>query len=99
MKSFEITSSTNNSQFVYKNDELIVNGNFVKDATTGTFQSVNGSCYVNNQNEQGDFVGNFNGNMRNGKIKYSFSEVGLDDLPKVQEAIEYIETEIFKVDE
>ena len=99
MKSFEITSSTLNSQFVYKNDELIINGNFAKDATNGTLQSVNGTAYVNNQNEQGQFIGNFNGYVRDGGIKYSFSEMSLSDLDKVQTAIEDIEKEIMPVDE
>ena len=99
MKSFEITSSTNNSQFVYKNDIVIVNGGFSKDATNGELQSVNGTAYVNNANEQGQFIGNFNGYVRDGGIKYSFSEMSLSDLDKVQTAIEDIEKDIMPVDE
>lgn len=94
MKSFEITNQTTNIQYIYKNDELIVNGNCAKDASNGNVQSISGSCYVNNQNEQGQFVGNFNGYSRDGKIKYSFSEVSLEDLDKVQAAIADIEEEL-----
>lgn len=97
MKSFEITSSTTNSQFVYKNDELIVNGNYAKDATTGALQSINGSCYAKDASgNQGQYVGNFNGYVRDGGIKYSFSEMSLADLNKVEAAVEDIEAEITK---
>lgn len=95
---FNIVSSTLNTSYNYK-DVIIVQGSFVKDASNGNVQSISGSCYVNNLNEQGQFVGNFNGYMRDSKIKYSFSEVSLEDLDKVKAAIADIEAELMPVDE
>ena len=45
MGTFNITSSTLNSQYEYKDANLVVNGSFAKDATTSTLQSFSGSCY------------------------------------------------------
>ena len=92
MGTFNVISSTLNSQYEYKDDNLVVNGNFAKDATTDTLQNVSGSCYrINAQGEQGEYVGNFNGNMRNGEIKYSVSEMSRKDSNLVWTAIGEIE--------
>ena len=45
MGTFNIISSTLNSMYEYKDENLVVNGNFAKDATTDTLQNVSGSCY------------------------------------------------------
>lgn len=95
MESFEITSSTNNSNYEYKNDYVVVNGNFAKDAKTDSLTNISGTAYRKNaQGEQGEYIGNFNGYMRDGQIKYSLSEMSRQDSNLVWDAIDAIEINI-----
>lgn len=97
---FRITSSTNNSQFEYKNNVMIIQGNFAKDATSGVLQNIAGSCYRMNENgEQGDYFGNFNGYMHDGEVKYSMSEMSRRDANSVWDAIDEIEPQILGEDQ
>ena len=65
MGTFVVKSSTLNSQYEYKDANPFVNGNYSKDATTDTLRNVSGSCYrITPDGGQGDYVGNFNGYMR-----------------------------------
>ena len=99
MKQFEITSSVTMSQYKYKNDEVFVNGNYQQDALSGKFVRLEGTAYEQNENgEQGNYIGNFTGTMQNGTLTFNFSGVSMENLPKLQTAIEDIEAEIFKAD-
>lgn len=92
MGTFVIKTQTLNAQYEYKDSNIIVQGNFVKDASSGDLQSISGSCYrINAQGEQGEYVGNFNGYMRDGEIKYSVSEMSRKDSNLVWTAIGEIE--------
>jgi len=92
---FNITSSTLNSSYNYK-DVIIVQGNFVKDATTDAITSIQGSCYRKTAGgEQGDFFGTFNGYPQSdGEIYYDLSQMKRSDSNLVWNAIEDIEGEI-----
>lgn len=91
-KSFEITSSTLNSNFEYKNDAIIVSGNFAKDAKTDTLQSINGTCYrKNEQGNMGKNFGYFNGYPAGDDIAYDLSQMKRADSNLVWDAIEDIE--------
>lgn len=94
MGTFVIKSSTLNNQFEYSDESLIVVGNYAKDAQNDVFQNVSGSCYRNNSGQQGEYVGNFNGYMRDGEIRYSMSEMSRKDSNKVWDAIDEIEANI-----
>ena len=95
MGTFNIISSTLNSNYEYKDTSLVVNGSYTKDAQTDTLQNVSGSCYrVNGDGEQGDYVGNFNGYMRDGEVRYSLSEMSRRDSNKTWDAIDEIELNI-----
>ena len=95
MESFEITSSTLNSNYEFKNDYVVVVGNFAKDARTDAINNIAGTAYrKNEQGEQGEYIGNFNGYMRDGGIKYSLSEMSRADSNLVWDAIDAIETHI-----
>ena len=98
MKEFTITSSTQNSQYNFKNDDLIVIGNFQRDTTTGALMSLYGNCYANNNGEQGRNVGSFHGNATGEHIVYTLSGISLSDMDEVQTAIAQIEAEIIPVD-
>lgn len=89
MSTFNVTRSTLNYEF--KNGVVIVTGSYSKNVTTDTLQSISGSVYNDNDSEQGDDIGNFNGYMRDGEIRYSLSEMSRKDSNKVWDAIDEIE--------
>ena len=97
---FNIVSSTLNTSYNYK-DVIIVQGSFVKDATTGNLTSINGQCYRKNaQGEQGDYIGNFNGYPQaDGEITYDLSQMKRSDSNLVWDAIDDIESQVLPVDE
>lgn len=96
MSTFRITSSSLNNQYEYANEYVTVQGNYTKDATNDTLQSVSGSVYnvPAQQGQQGEYIGNFNGYMRDNEIKYSISEMSRRDANKVWDAIDEIEANI-----
>lgn len=95
MGTFNIVSSSLNNQYEYTDTEVKVTGNYTQDATTNTLQQVNGNAYVLEQGgQQGAYIGNFNGYMREGVIKYSISEMSRRDANKVWDAIDEIEANI-----
>ena len=97
---FNIISSTLNSSYKYK-DVIIVQGNFGKDAISGKLTSINGQCYrKNEQGEQGDLIGNFNGfRQSDGTITYDLSSMSRADSNLVWDAIDDIQNEVLPVDE
>lgn len=94
MSKFEIKSSQLKNTYEYENEEVKVQGSFEKDATTGDLQSVNGKVYT--ADSQQAYIGNFNGFMRDGEMKYSISEMSRRDANKVWDAIDDIETHILQ---
>lgn len=95
MGEFNVTSSALNNSYQYKDNVVIVVGSYNIDNTTSTLQNVNGTVYNQNQDgEQGEYIGNFNGYMRDGAIKYSMSEMSRQDSMKVWNAIDGIEPNI-----
>lgn len=92
MSKFNITSSTLNSSFTYENENLSINGSFIQDAKTAELQNISGTAYKpNGEGQQGTYVGNFNGRMVNGVMKYAFSDMTLQDTMLVLDAIDGIE--------
>lgn len=91
MSTFNVTSSTLNNNYEYKNGVVIVTGSYSKNATTDTLQRINGSAYNDNNGEQGDYIGNFDGYMRDNEVRYSLSEMSRKDSNKVWDAIDEIE--------
>ena len=93
MSTFNITSSSMNNQFEYADENVTVQGSYTKDATTDTLQNVSGSVYKvpAQHGQQGEYIGNFNGYMRDGEIRYSLSEMSRKDSNKVWDAIDEIE--------
>lgn len=92
---FNITSSTLNSSYTYK-DVIIVQGNFVKDATNDALTSIQGSCYRKTAaGEQGEYFGNFNGYPQSdGEIYYDLSQMKRSDSNLVWNAIDDIQAKI-----
>jgi len=95
MGTFAVINSTLNSSYNYTDELVVVNGNFTKDATNDTLQSISGSCYRKTESgEQGEYIGNFNGYQREDGIKYSLSEMTRRDNNLVWNAIDGIEPHI-----
>ena len=96
MGTFEIKNQTTDTQYEYRNENIIVQGGYIKDAETDELKSVNGSCYrpTASEEEIGEDIGNFNGYMRDGQIKYDMSEVTRQDSELVWIAITEIEQNI-----
>lgn len=95
MGTFEITNSELNSQYTYKDNNVVVNGSFKNNVQTETLTSISGSAYAKNeQGEQGDYIGNFNGIVRNGEIFYSLSEMSRSQSNMVWDSIDAIEQNV-----
>lgn len=93
MGTMEITSSKLNKSYVYKNEDLVVNGNYQQNAESGALETISGTCYRKDaQGNQGDYVCNFNGYIRDEKMHYNMSDMSLDDTAIVVTAIGEIET-------
>lgn len=99
MGTFVITSQTTNAQYEYRDNAIIVQGNFAKDASTGTLKSISGSCYLKDGDNQGEYIGNFNGYPRNGEIRYDLSEMTRQNSNLVWNATDEIELEILPGEE
>ena len=97
MSKFEITSSSLNNQYNYEDENVKVQGGYALNAQDNSLQSVNGSVYRNNDGQQGDFIGNFNGYVRDGEIRYSISEMSRRNANMTWDAIDAIEAEITSV--
>lgn len=94
MSTFNIKSSSLNNQYEYANEYVTVQGSYTKDATNDTLQSVSGSVYAVSVQQVSDYIGNFNGYMRDNEIKYSISEMSRRNANKVWDAIDDIEANI-----
>ena len=94
MGTFTITSSTLNNGYDFKNASVTVQGSYTKDATTDTLQNVSGQVYELAVGGSGEYIGNFNGYMRDGEVRYSLSEMSRRKSNKVWDAIDEIEQNI-----
>ena len=95
MGKFNITSSSLNNQYTFGNESVIVQGNYNMDATNNQLQNVSGTAYrKDEQGQQGEYIGNFTGYMKNGVVKYSMSEMSRRDSNMVWDAIDEIEANI-----
>lgn len=94
MGTFTITSSTLNNGYDFKNASVTVQGSYTKDATTDTLQNVSGQVYQLAVGGRGEYIGNFNGYMRDGEVRYSLSEMSRQKSNMVWDAIDEIELNI-----
>lgn len=90
---FKKTSETQNTQYEYTTDAMVVQGNYVKDIKNGNLQSISGSCYrKDKKGEQGEYFGNFNAYTReNDEVRYNMSEMSRADANAVWTAVDEIE--------
>ena len=90
MSNFKITATTKLTQYNYTDDKLIVNG--AVESQQSEVININGTAFLKTaEGGQGEYIGNFNGYMRDGEIRYSLSEMSRRDSNKVWDAIDEIE--------
>lgn len=94
MGTFTVTSSTLSSSYEFSNESVMVEGSYTKDATTDTLQNVSGSVYLPAVGGRGEYIGNFNGYMRDGEVRYSLSEMSRRKSNMTWDAIDEIELNI-----
>lgn len=92
MSEFKILISTQNDTYQYDSESLSINGVSQKDAKTDELQTISGTAYKpNGETQQGTYVGNFNGRMVDGVMKYTLSDMTRQDTMLVLDAIDEIE--------
>ena len=91
MSKITVTSSKVNKTYELKNENIIVNGSYQTDEQSGELQTVQGSCYRNQDGTIGAYIGNFMGTQRDGEVKYSLSEMSRRDSMMVWDAIDELE--------
>ena len=94
MSEFIIKSETKNAQYEYKDTNIIVIGNYAKNAQTDVVTSIYGDCYRNVNGETGDHFGYFNGYPNGDEMVYDLSQMKRSDSNLVWDAIDDIEAEI-----
>ena len=91
MSKFNVINSTLNTTYTFENENVVINGSFQKDAKTDELQNISGTAYQPAAEGQGQYIGNFNGRMVNGVMKYSLSDMTRQDTLLVLDAIDEIE--------
>lgn len=100
MGKFTITSSKKDRTYILESEDINVNGTYQADEETGEVQNVTGACYRPNPKPGAtDYIGNFNGVLRNGELRYSLSEMSRKDSLLVWDAIDEIESNILPTNE
>lgn len=96
MSEFVIKSSTLNSNYEFKDVNIIVSGNYQKNAQDGKLISISGECYRNVDGNFGDSFGYFNGypSPNSDEMSYDLSQMKRADNNIVWDAIEAIEAEV-----
>ena len=89
-----VVAATENTQYEYKTQEILVYATLRKDVVSNEVREFSGQVYVLSGDVQGDFIGSFNGYMRDGVMKYSLSEMSRQQSNKVWDAIDDMEPEI-----
>ena len=95
MGNFKVINETKNTQYGYDNTDVIVNGNYNTNTKDGVVMNISGSVYrKNSSGEQGEYIGNFNGQMVNGVMKYTTSQMTRQQYNLVMDLIDELEEEL-----
>ena len=89
-----VVAATENTKYEYKTQEIVVYATLRKDVVSNEVREFSGQVHVLSGDVQGDFIGSFNGYMRDGVMKYSLSEMSRQQSNKVWDAIDDMEPEI-----
>ena len=89
-----VVSSSEETRYEYKTQEIQVNAFKRVDIVSNNIREFSGNVYTLSGDAQGDFIGNFNGYMRNGVMKYSLSEMSRQQSNMMWDAIDDMEPEV-----
>lgn len=89
------TSETLNENYNYADDEVMGNLVLVKNEDGGVV-SMNGQVYAKKPDgTQGAYIGNFNGQMQDGVMRYSTSSMTRQQYELVMDLIDELEKKLF----
>ena len=97
MIEFKKTSATLNENYDYSDDSVMGTVNVHSDPETNAIVSMNGQVYEKTkEGTQGAYIGNFNGQMQNGVMKYTTSQMTREQNNIVMDLVEELEQELIK---
>lgn len=96
MGTFTITKSELNNQYTFRNEDVVVVGGYSINVQTSTLQRVSGTInhVGQEEGEDGDYIGDFNGHPENGEMVYSLPQMSRRISNLVWDAIDGIESNI-----
>lgn len=93
------TNSTLNESYKVTSDEFVGIANLIKNLQTDVVTNLNGQLYVKKEDgTQGDYVGNFNGMVKDGKMVYTTSQMTCEGFNKVMNLVAELENLLLKTD-
>lgn len=91
------TSATLNENYDYSDDSVKGTVNVQSDPETNAVVSMNGHVYEKTkEGTQGAYIGSFNGQMQNGVMKYTTSQMTREQNNIVMDLVEELEQELVK---
>ena len=100
MGTFTITKSELNKQYTFRNEDVVVVGGYSINEQTSTLQRVSGTInhVGQEEGEDGDYIGDFNGHPENGEMVYSLPQMSRRISNLVWDAIDEIEAYVRGID-
>ena len=100
MGKFNVINSELNNQFKFVNENLVIEGSFVKDAKTGVLRSISFAAYTAGEDETlGEYIGNVSGHPKDDEVHYSLTDMTRSKSRLVWDAIDEIEANILPASE
>jgi hypothetical protein len=99
MSQIRIKESILHVQYGYENEDYFIDGKFQQNADTKELLEITGVIARNQNGARGEIVGNMSGYQRNGKMKYTTSEMSPEDGASVYQALVDLEQAITTSDE
>lgn len=82
-------------EYAFEGNGIVIKGQVMMIASSRELQTHYGSCYQSSDNGQSyDLVGTFNGKLKDGEMKYEYTQMPRRIMLAVLDAIDEIETTI-----
>lgn len=92
MEKFSVINQNINTQYEFTTDAVIVQGNFIRGDKDAVLKSIQGNCFAKNEDGTiGVGIGNFNGYVRGGQLKYTLSEMSCENAVLILQTIALLE--------
>lgn len=90
MGTFTVKNRQTTTQYEYENEQVIAIGNYTENTESSEVLSISGE----QRTKDGQYIGNFNGYKRDGKMVFSYSDVPQEQLPAFQQTVTEVVAEI-----